>query len=86
MTKPRPEIFGRAFEALGEPDRAGALMIGDSLTSDIAGGHNSAIDTCWYNPHGSPAPSSEIVTHEIATLGELIPIARHGEGRIPTVT
>lgn len=27
-----------------------ALMIGDSLTADIWGGHNAGIDTIWYNP------------------------------------
>ncbi|WP_438467271.1 YjjG family noncanonical pyrimidine nucleotidase [Streptococcus pluranimalium] len=27
-----------------------ALMIGDSLTADIRGGHNAGIDTIWYNP------------------------------------
>ena len=27
------------------------LMVGDSLTSDIQGGINAGIDTCWYNPN-----------------------------------
>ena len=26
-------------------------MVGDSLTSDIQGGINFGIDTCWYNPN-----------------------------------
>ncbi|NFI41865.1 hypothetical protein FDA79_10990 [Clostridium botulinum] len=25
-------------------------MVGDSLTSDIQGGINFGMDTCWYNP------------------------------------
>jgi 2-haloacid dehalogenase len=49
-------------------------MIGDSLTSDIAGGANYGIATCWYNPHGLMRAPDEIVTHEIADLADLIPI------------
>ena len=71
MTKPRPGIFDATFAALGEPDRAGALMIGDSLTSDIAGGRNAGIDTCWYNPHAKPLADDDTVTHQIATLDEI---------------
>ena len=31
-------------------DKSQALMVGDSLTADIAGGNNAGIDTAWYNP------------------------------------
>ena len=30
-----------------------ALVVGDSLSSDIAGGINFGLDTCWYNPFGA---------------------------------
>ena len=71
VTKPRPEIFDLAFEGLGRPERSEALMIGDSLTSDIVGGHNYGVDTCWYNRHGAPSPTGTVVTHEIAELREI---------------
>jgi 2-haloacid dehalogenase len=74
VTKPRPEIFDIAFARLGVPPTDSALMIGDSLTSDIAGGANYGIATCWYNPHGLMRAPNEIVTHEIADLADLIPI------------
>ncbi len=84
-TKPRQEIFDITFERLGEPDRSSALMIGDSLTSDIAGGRNYGIDTCWYNPHGTQRPDGTQIDHEIASLGELTDITavarRSGESR-----
>ncbi len=32
-------------------DKSKVLMVGDSLTSDIQGGINFGIDTCWYNPN-----------------------------------
>lgn len=68
VTKPRREIFDVAFSGLGDPDPNGALMIGDSLTSDMAGGSNAGIDTCWYNPHGAARNGDVEPTHEIDSL------------------
>ncbi|PIC69469.1 noncanonical pyrimidine nucleotidase, YjjG family [Sporosarcina sp. P16b] len=48
--KPQPEIFDYTFQKLGITDPSRVLMIGDSLTSDIQGGINAGIDTCWFNP------------------------------------
>ncbi|MBE6728036.1 MAG: noncanonical pyrimidine nucleotidase, YjjG family [Ruminococcaceae bacterium] len=39
------------------------LIVGDSMSSDILGGKNSGIDTCWYNPYNNSAqykPTFEI--------------------------
>ena len=71
VTKPRREIFDLAFAGLGDPRAETALMIGDSLSSDIAGGRNAGIDTCWYNPRGLPRRDTDVVTHEIDDLGGL---------------
>ncbi|MDW3214858.1 MAG: YjjG family noncanonical pyrimidine nucleotidase [Ilumatobacteraceae bacterium] len=71
VTKPRREIFDLAFAGLGNPGIENALMIGDSLTSDIAGGRNAGIDTCWYNPRRLPRSDTDIVTHEVDDLGSL---------------
>lgn len=71
-TKPRREIFDLAFERLGGPDTSAALMIGDSLSSDIRGGRDYGIATCWYNPHAQTAGPDDGCTHEIRTLGELL--------------
>ncbi len=71
VTKPRREIFDLAFAGLGDPGAETALMIGDSLSSDIAGGRNAGIDTCWYNPRGLPRRDTDVVTHEIDDLGGL---------------
>ena len=47
-------------------------MVGDSLTSDIAGGINAGIDTCWYNPNKSANKSAVKPTYEIHTLLSLL--------------
>lgn len=51
---PKPEklFFDRCFEKIGMVDRDKTIIIGDSLTSDMQGGINAGIHTCWYNPDG----------------------------------
>lgn len=74
MAKPDPRIFAIALEQAGgvPPDRA--LMVGDSLTSDIFGAIRSGLDSCWFNPRGDTNPHPFFPTYEIASLLELIPI------------
>jgi len=72
--KPGTEIFDLTFDQLGQPDRASALMVGDNPGSDIAGGNNAGISTCWYNPAGKPASADHPATYEIASLDKLATI------------
>jgi len=71
VSKPNAGIFDAAFGALGAPSKDSALMIGDSLTSDIAGGTGYGIATCWFNRHGIAAGPHDTFTHEIRDLAEL---------------
>ena len=72
MSKPSAPIFDLAFEALGGPPKASAVMVGDSLTSDIAGGIGYGIATCWYNPAHRAVGDRDRIDHEIASIGELL--------------
>ena len=45
--KPNRAIFEAAFEQMGDFDKSRVLMVGDNPTSDILGGINAGIDTCW---------------------------------------
>ncbi len=45
--KPDGTVFARALEALGGPDPARTLMVGDGLRTDIAGGNAYGIDTLF---------------------------------------
>lgn len=47
------------------------MIVGDSLTSDIRGGDNADIVTCWYNPEGIKAPEGYRIDHEIRDLHEV---------------
>lgn len=72
VSKPSPGIFDHAFEELGPLDPAATLMIGDSLTSDMAGGLAAGLATCWYNPDGRSGDPAVPVGQEIRQLGELL--------------
>jgi len=70
--KPGTEIFDIVFEALDFPSKESALMVGDSLSSDMQGGANYGIATCWYNPNGQSVPRPDQVAHQISDLTELL--------------
>ncbi|MDA2979401.1 MAG: YjjG family noncanonical pyrimidine nucleotidase [Actinomycetota bacterium] len=74
VSKPATGIFEVAFAALGGPSKESALMVGDSLTSDIQGGTNFRIATCWYNPTGKTATNAAEATHEVTDLRQIVDI------------
>ena len=68
--KPAKEFFDTALGSIEGFDRECAILLGDSLTSDILGGINAGIKTCWFNPKGK-APRPDIVPdYEIKSLAE----------------
>jgi FMN phosphatase YigB (HAD superfamily) len=69
VAKPDPAIFEVAFGQMGWPQKTAVLIIGDSLSSDMQGGLNYGIDTCWYNPENKPTDMP--VTYNIQRLDEL---------------
>jgi len=71
LVKPSPKIFSYALEGLGPMDKSKILMVGDSLSSDIGGGHNFGIDTCWFNPKGKERRGLVTPTYEIRALKAL---------------
>ena len=77
--KPNRKIFDAALRALGVENREHVLMVGDSLSSDIQGGVNAGLDTCWFNPNHAENPGKVCPTYEIATLEELYPLVMEPE-------
>jgi len=72
VAKPDPAFFDLLLGQLGDPDRASVLMVGDSLNSDIQGGINAGVATCWYNPHGKPGSAEVQPTYEISDLTQVL--------------
>ena len=50
FSKPSKAFFDHVFKKIGQPEKAKVLVIGDTLNSDILGGKNYGLPTCWYNP------------------------------------
>ncbi len=80
VAKPQPEYMDEAFSRMGNPPKSEVLMIGDSLSSDVAAGVNYGIDTCWFNPNGLPLDGYPKPTYEIADLSEIEGIVSGDEG------
>ncbi len=74
LEKPDIKYFDYVFESLGITDKREVLIIGDSLTSDMKGGYNAGIDTCWFNPLHNKNSLNIPVTYEVDDLGKLYDI------------
>ena len=77
--KPNRKIFDAALRSLGVENREHVLMVGDSLSSDIQGGINAGLDTCWFNPNHAENPGKVCPTYEISNLEELYPLVMEPE-------
>lgn len=72
--KPNPRIVHEALKQLGGVSPTRALMVGDSLASDIACARNAGVDACWYNPQGKPKPEGLPIAWEIRDLAQVAAI------------
>lgn len=70
FNKPSREFFERCFARIPGFSRERAMMVGDSLSSDIQGGINAGITTVWVNPRGKQ-PGAVTPDYEIRSLPEL---------------
>ena len=69
--KPSKAFFDACFAAIPGFQPAEAVMVGDSLTSDIRGGLNAGLRTIWFNPHGKEPRPDISPAHTIRHLSEL---------------
>ncbi len=67
--KPEKEYFDYVLSHIPEKDKSRILVVGDSQSSDILGGINSGLDTCWFNPKNDTPKYKN--NYEIASLLEL---------------
>lgn len=73
--KPGADFFNYCFARIEGFSKDRCLIVGDSLTSDIRGGMNMGIKSCWFNPHGKkPRPGIE-PDYVISSLDELPALA-----------
>lgn len=69
--KPHQRIFDHTLAMMGNPSRKQVLMVGDNPDSDILGGLNAGLDTCWLNIHNKIAPEGITPHYQVSSLVEL---------------
>jgi len=73
MGAPKPSglYFAECFRRIPGFSREKAILVGDSLTSDMQGGNNAGVCCCWYNPEKKVNDTGLKIDYEIRNLWEL---------------
>ncbi|MCP3696964.1 MAG: pyrimidine 5'-nucleotidase [Aliivibrio sp.] len=71
VAKPDKRIFEYTFSQMGEVNLPRVLMVGDNPDSDVLGGMNVGIDTCWLNATQQACPEGVKPTYTVKNLNEL---------------
>lgn len=74
--KPSKAFFDAVASGIDGYSREKAIVIGDSLSSDIKGAINSGIDCIWYNPQGKIAPEGWQITYNVKSFDEISEILK----------
>ncbi len=69
--KPDVRYFDYVFSRIPGFAKEEALLIGDSLTSDMQGAKNAGIDSLWYCPQGGEAPEGLAITYRAGSFEEI---------------
>lgn len=69
--KPSAEYFEACFRRIPNFSKSEAIIIGDSLSSDIKGGLNAGIATCRFNPDCKSNDTNIIPDYEVRSLSEI---------------
>lgn len=74
VQKPDERFFEAVNETIPEFQAERALVIGDSLTSDMEGARRAGIPSCWFNPERALIPNQPIdyIIHDYADLERLV--------------
>ena len=74
--KPHREFFDAVSRCIDGYVKERAIVIGDSLSSDIGGAINSGIDCIWYNPKEKEAPKDYNITYTVKSFDEILEILK----------
>ena len=76
VEKPNVEFFNQVFANIEPMNEEEVIIVGDSLTSDICGGNNAGIITCWYNPSNTAHNGDYKIDYEITDLHQIYDILK----------
>ena len=74
--KPHKEFFDAVAQNIDGYIPEKAIVIGDSLSSDIKGAINSGIDCIWFNPIKKEAPKDLNITYTVENFDEILDILK----------
>lgn len=69
--KPAQGFFQRVFGEIGDYKPEEIMIVGDSLTSDMRGGRDAGIHTCWFNPRGTAKNFPIKTEYEILNISQV---------------
>ena len=69
--KPGIEFFEYVWKVIGSYEKDEIMIVGDSLTSDMQGGNNAGILSCWYNPKHLENNSGLKIDYELDDLQKI---------------
>lgn len=69
--KPDRRFFDRCFGQIPDFSREQAILVGDSLTSDMRGANHAGIAACWVNPEHKPRPADIRIDYEISSFAQI---------------
>lgn len=72
--KPQRGFFDYCLDRIEEKDKGRILIVGDSLTSDIKGGVQAGIATCWFRAQGTENLTEYRPDYEIEDLHQIFDI------------
>lgn len=72
--KPSKEYFDYVKAHIADFQASDTLVIGDSLTSDIKGGNDAGMDTCWFTKDQQAEPKEAVPTYIIHELPEIFSV------------
>ncbi|MBQ7541313.1 MAG: NAD-dependent protein deacylase [Clostridia bacterium] len=71
--KPSAVFFDYVLRHIPQQDKRRILVVGDSLSADVAGGSAAGLDTCWYDRTRANTPNGATYTvHDFKQLQKLI--------------
>ena len=74
--KPSREFFDACFNSEPNILPEESIIVGDSLTSDVKGGRDYGMITCYFNPRGKENCTDIVPDYEIRALNELPDLLR----------
>lgn len=69
--KPSRSFFDACFDRLGNIKKENVVLIGDSLTADVAGGRDYGIKTCWFRYDKASLPADAQADYAVGALAEI---------------